>query len=402
MKIVKEGDCAVIRICIIGVSGYGRIHYDLARHCVEKGKARFVGATIINPSEEAEKCAYLTEMGCPLFTDYRQMLGALKGKADLCMIPTGTALHRPMTVAALEAGMHVLVEKPVAGCIDDANAMMQAAEKASRTVAVGYQHMYTPAAMAAKQHILKGTIGVVESIKCMVLWPRAQSYYARNNWAGKLYVDGIPVNDTPFNNAVAHDLMMMLFQAGATEREAALPVAAEAELYRANEIESADTACICVQTAEGIPVRFYATHACRRQINPKIHITGSKGSIFLSHDGAVISPDDGEQITVPVDGGPGARQSMMDAVLDAVQGGSSFICDLETASRQTMVVEAIHTTCAIQSVRGEEAHSGTAKAATCIPGIEEVMSRAFLEEKLFRECGIRLEMESASTEGSRC
>lgn len=377
----------MIRTCIIGISGYGRIHYDLLLAAQEAGKVEIAGAAVINQEEEAERCAHLKSLGCRIFDDYQVMLREVAGKADFCMIPTGTPLHRPMTVAALEAGMHVLVEKPVAGCLADANAMKEAAAKAGRIVAVGYQQMYTPATMAAKEHILKGTIGKVESIKCLVMWPRPHSYYARNGWAGQLSVNGTPVNDTPFNNAVAHDLMMMLFQAGASAREAAMPVSVEAELYRANEIESADTACMCVQTAEGIPIRFYATHASQEKVDPKIRIAGTKGRILLSHDGAVITPDEGEVITITTDGGHGARRIMMESVLDAVAGGSSFVCDLEIASRQTMVVEAIHKNCTIQAVQGATTHPGTERAGTCIPGIEEAMTQAFDKETLLKECG---------------
>lgn len=91
------------RACIIGISGYGRIHYDLLAAEQAAGSAVIVGAAIINQGEEQERCEHLRSIGCQIFDDYTVMLNNLSGKADLCCIPTGIPLHCPMTVAALEA-----------------------------------------------------------------------------------------------------------------------------------------------------------------------------------------------------------------------------------------------------------------------------------------------------------
>jgi len=181
----------MLRTCIIGISGYGRVHLELLLKAQAAGDVAIAGAAIINQSEERENCARLRELDCRIFEDYREMLAALSGEAELCMIPTGTPLHRPMTVAALEAGMHVLVEKPAAGCMEDVQAMQAASERAGKIVAVGYQHLYAPLAMATKQAILGGKIGRLESVKCLAMWPRGHDYYARNAWAGRLMHDGL-------------------------------------------------------------------------------------------------------------------------------------------------------------------------------------------------------------------
>ncbi|MFU8781232.1 MAG: Gfo/Idh/MocA family oxidoreductase, partial [Kiritimatiellia bacterium] len=98
----------MIKTCMIGISGYGRMHYDLLCSAEAQGRIEMVGATVINQEEEVERCAELKKRGCRLFTDYQVMLQELSGRAEFCVIPTGTPLHRPMAVAALEAGMHVL------------------------------------------------------------------------------------------------------------------------------------------------------------------------------------------------------------------------------------------------------------------------------------------------------
>ncbi len=386
LSVLQERRSVTIKACIIGVSGYGEVHYNLMVASQAEGKVEIVGAAIINQDEEAEKCAILKELGCRIFNDDRTMLGELRGVADFCMIPTGTPLHRPMTVRALEAGMHVLVEKPAAGCVEDVRAMQRAAEKANRIVAVGYQQMYTSATSATKQLLLNGKIGKLISLKCLALSPRNHAYYQRNNWAGKLTVDGLPVNDYPFNNAFAHDLMMMLFMAGSTELGTAMPVAVEAELYRANAIESVDTACMRIETSEGVPILFYGTHACRDRSGPEIYIRGTEGSIVITHEGNCVSPAGGQPVSFAKGGNHKARQIMMASVLDALQGGASFVCDLDMASRQTMVVDAIREQCAITPVKGEILRTENEPATTVIPGIEETLCQAFEKEEM--PCGI--------------
>lgn len=366
----------MIRACIIGISGYGRVHYDLLNAEHAAGTLAVVGATVINQDQEVEACAHLRALGCRLFDDHQTMLRELSGNAELCCIPTGTHLHCPMTIAALEAGMHVLVEKPAAGCMADVESMRKAARQARRLVAVGYQHMYSPVTLAVKRHLLDGTIGKLDSLKCLVMWPRDHDYYGRNRWAGSLMVDGRVVNDSPFNNAVAHELMMMLFQAGCAEREAAVPTGVRASLYRANDIESCDTASMRIETPQGVEIHFYATHASQVSVDPEIVIRGRKGTIRMTHKRTVIKADGSPPVTLETGGGDRSRRAMIAAVLDAVKGGPAFICDLDVASCQTQVVDMIHASSRIHPVKGIAVASPSGATSTVIPGIEESLRNA--------------------------
>jgi predicted dehydrogenase len=375
-------------VCLIGVSGYGHTHYNLLAAEQAAGKIAIVGVTIINPDDEKEKCAHLRGIGCRIFDDYTVMLKELSGVADICFIPTGIPLHRPMTIAALEAGMHVLVEKPAAGVIQDVRAMQEAAEKANRRVAVGYQQMYDPSTLEIKRAILEGRIGAVECMKCHAAWPRDSAYYNRNNWAGRLRSDDAWVLDSPANNAVAHDLMMMLFLAGPRERTAAAPVSVTAELYRANAIETADTVCLRVRTDTGIPLLFYATHACNRSINPEVHVRGTTGTVDLTREKATIeTATHGKQVINKLSLGPPLKR-MIANVLDMVEGGTAFYCGLDVASMQTIVVNAMHQACQIHTLAGERVALDNGAVRTIIPGIEEAIDMAFEKERLFQEGGI--------------
>ena len=86
----------MINVAVIGISGFGAVHYaDFVREHAA-GRVNVVAATVINQADEPEKCAFLQSIGCRLFTDYRAMLEEFRGKIDLCFIPTGIA-RRPTT-----------------------------------------------------------------------------------------------------------------------------------------------------------------------------------------------------------------------------------------------------------------------------------------------------------------
>lgn len=386
-EIENHGESLMIKACIIGISGYGGVHYNLLTGAQSEGQVDLVGATVINQDQEQAKCAYLRSIGCQLFDDYTVMLAKLSGVADLCCIPTGTPLHRVMTIAALEAGMHVFVEKPAAGCLQDVRDMQAAAEQAGKQVAVGYQQMYDPMTLELKRALLEGKIGAVEGMKCRVAWPRDSSYYGRNKWAGQLRVGDTWVRDSPANNAVAHDLMMMLFLAGPTAYEAAKPVAVQAELYRANPIPSADTVALRIETDTGIPLLFYATHACRENRNPLLVIRGSAGGASWSHAAAMLEPTVGAKRSLDKTKGDLLQKRMLQTILDVSQGGSPFYCDLGLASAQTQVIEAMHQTSEIHSVNCEWEYLDNGKTRAIIHGIEKSIERAFEQEQLFSEFG---------------
>jgi predicted dehydrogenase len=78
---------------------------------------------------------------------------------DAISIVVGNALHRPIAEAAIAAGKHVLCEKPLAGSLDDARAMVAAEETADVVTAVGYTYRRSPAVAAIRDHVQGGELG---------------------------------------------------------------------------------------------------------------------------------------------------------------------------------------------------------------------------------------------------
>ncbi|GCE08821.1 Gfo/Idh/MocA family protein [Dictyobacter aurantiacus] len=377
----------MITACLIGVSGFGNVHYQDLMRAVERDEVRLLGATVINQEEEAEKCQRLRAIGCRIFTDFTQMLEQFRGQCDVCFIPTGILLHAPMTLAALRAGANVFVEKPAAATIQDVLAMRACSEEVGRFVAVGFQTMYAHETFWMKRAILEQQIGKLQSIKCYALWPRLDEYYTRNSWAGRLQIHDAWVLDSPFSNAVSHQLNMLCFLAGSELTRSAILRSVEAELYRGHEIESTDTACIRVTAEPGVPLYFYVTHCSVQLAGPEIIVRGDRGSIHWTTDHVEITRADGTHEEMDCDTGLQLRDRLMQHLYRKVADPQSFVCDLDIAGAHVLAFDGAYESSPIHQLepallsRFEE--SGSIK--TVIEGIDDIIKQAFTQEKLFSE-----------------
>jgi len=379
-----------VNACLIGVSGFADFHYRGLLRQVERGRVSIIGATVINQEEEREKCAILRGLGCRVFEDYREMLSAVGRATDLCVIPTGIQLHADMTCDALAAGANVLVEKPAAATIEDVRRMQAAETEANRFVAVGFQTMYAPETVWMKRTILEGRIGRVRIIKCLGMWPRPQSYYRRNPWAGSLRIGSSWVLDSPFNNALAHQLNMMCFLAGTEQTESAELFRVRAELYRARAIEGPDTACLRLTTTEGIPILFLVTHSSESKRNPEIVVEGSEGSLHWTFEEAWVEDLDGAREVVECQKDERLHDTMMDAILRRLRDGQTFICGLRHAAVHTQAVNAAHKASHIHPIDPAFVRrvGVDGSALTIVDGLDEAMEQALEEEKLLSELPI--------------
>ncbi|HVT72621.1 MAG TPA: Gfo/Idh/MocA family oxidoreductase [Lacunisphaera sp.] len=382
---------ALPRIAIIGVSGYGSVHLQLARESRDRGEVRITAATIINPGEEAATVAELRAHDCEIFPDYREMFRAHAGRIDLCLIPTGIHWHARMTIAALEAGANVLVEKPLASSMTEVEAVRRAEQRTGRFVAVGFQDLYEPGTRWLKEELQRGVIGDLWSVRFLGVWPRPRSYFTRNNWAGRLQVDGVPVMDSPLNNAFAHFVMLSLFFIGADRTEGP-PALEGVELLRAHAIESFDTAVVRLRTAGGVKLWFGASHACRETMEPEIVITGRHGQACWRYESeAWWRATNGDTTRHTVLDITGARRAMFRAALQRLRDPSAAICTTELAGRHTALIEAIHRHARIGTVPPEQVTwssvNGAGMQVPEIVGMSEALRRSYVTEQSLAAAG---------------
>jgi len=148
-----------LRIGIVGLGWVSQVfHIPQLR--------RFEDAEIVAVCDKDKSRARIIAEQCGVshfYTDYQQMLAAEDLDAvDVC---TSTDAHLPITLAALEAGKDVFVEKPIARRYSEAAQMAQAAEQHKRKLMVGMNNRFRPDTMILKSFIEKGEIGKIFYIK---------------------------------------------------------------------------------------------------------------------------------------------------------------------------------------------------------------------------------------------
>ncbi len=104
---------------------------------------------------------------------------------DIC---TPNFLHAPMTLAALEAGKHVLCERPLARSSTEAAQMVKAAKKADRMLMCAVQHRFRPDAQLLKKFVDKGDLGEVFLAKAG--WLRQRTQWDSEEWRGRMKESG--------------------------------------------------------------------------------------------------------------------------------------------------------------------------------------------------------------------
>lgn len=282
------------RVALIGIGGFGRTHAGIILKLIEQGALECPAFCEINIEENCEYYDRFIAHGAAHYTDYEQMLAS--GLAfDFAVIATPIALHKPMCVRTLEAGYHVMVEKPPAVTVQDIDAMIEATRTSGKLCQVNFQNTSGRAFRLLLERIAEGALGQVTHVTGVGLWKRNLQYYARTPWAGKLTHRDQYVLDGTINNPLAHLLNNCLLVAGAGDASAAAPETVHAELYHANAIESEDTSCIRFRTKNGVTVNYYATLCHHSHETPYIKVRGTKGEAHWTYNNDVVFRVGGEE-----------------------------------------------------------------------------------------------------------
>lgn len=379
----------MIDAALIGISGFANQHLADLIADQEAGRSRLRAVTAIDQAERPEVCARLRALGCELFDDHRAMLDAWRGRLDLCFIPAPLHLHARMTIAALESGANVFVEKPAAVTVQDVDAMADAARRAGRFVAVGFQNVYAPEVRDAKRLLCGGELGPVEHVVVQGLWPRPRAYFERNGWAGRLRVGEDWVLDSPIANAMSHHLNLALFLAGADERSSAEPVAIEAELYRAADIESADSTFLRIETAGGVPVVAALTHAGDVQRDPEVVATCRDGAVRWGMASTAIARGDREERR-PSTSNKDLRGHILDGLHRRLADPGAFLCDLAIGRAHVLCVDGAFAAAPVRRIDPAAIEPRPLKESTvaAVRDMPEVVAEVARTRRLPAELGV--------------
>jgi predicted dehydrogenase len=375
-----------VGVAVVGARGYARALLRYVYQLHEAGEVRHVASMLRNRAAYPEIADALEARGVRIYDDYGAMLAGCRDEVELVVLPTAIHYHAPMAVEALEAGYHVLLEKPIAGSLAEVDQIVAARDASGKQCAVGFQLIYSHVIQTLKRYVIEGCLGRLESLRIMALWPRPPAYYERNSWAGKLVIDGRPVYDSPFNNALAHQIMNMLYLASPEPDRAASPADVQAELFRAYPIESFDTGCMRVRTDTGVEVLFVASHACPNNVDPILTLEAERATARFELDGSASIRYEGGA-TETIEWGD-FRLDMFYNVLQAVRGEAPApLCTLEVGRAHVACIDALHRAARIRDIDPEYVSEGP-EGLKIIAGVEQAVKQSWATGRLFSELNV--------------
>ena len=285
-----------VRFGLIGFGAWGSHH---ARAIQETSSAELV--CIAARSDASVTAAQAAQPGVEVVNDYRQLLK--RSDIDVVDIVVPTHLHREIACAALQAGKHVLLEKPMAASVADCEQILATAREQRRFVAIGFELRMSRLWGRVRQLIQDGAIGNPQY--CLIeLWRRPYRLGSAG-WRYDLNRVGNWILEEPIH---FFDLARWYFQ----DLGEPIQVAARANSRDMSRPELTDN-FTAVLDFPGGPYAVISQTLSAFEHHQTAKVTGSKGSIWASWSGAMdrtFAPDfflkhhDGETVRLIDCGGP--------------------------------------------------------------------------------------------------
>jgi UDP-N-acetyl-2-amino-2-deoxyglucuronate dehydrogenase len=194
---------------------------------------------------------------------------------DVVTVCTPTGRHAEVAIEALEAGKHVIIEKPAEVTIEKTDEIIAAQRRAGTLVAVISQHRFDPATEVTVDAIRRGELGRLTSGIASIDWWRGQSYYDSGNWRGTWELDG----GGALMNQGVHTVDLLVATLGRP-----VEVFAYTGTLAHERIEVEDVAVGVVKFENGALGVLHATTAAYPGLSARLQVHGDKGSVIIDND----------------------------------------------------------------------------------------------------------------------
>lgn len=252
----------------VGLVGLGRISKNHV-NALANLKHSFKLTDICDTDASVLELSPFVNKNVRTFTSYDEFLE--KSICDLVILCTPSGLHPPQAIAALNKGLHVLVEKPMAFKELDAQKMVEASSRNNKHLFIVKQNRVNPTVVVVKRLIDEKFFGNINLISSNVFWQRPQHYYDLAEWRGTRALDGGAIM-----NQASHyvDLLGWLF--GPISKIEGFASTLE------RKIEMEDTAICMLRWVMGAVGSLNVTMLTYpKNLEGSITVLGSKGSLKL-------------------------------------------------------------------------------------------------------------------------
>jgi len=190
-----------IRFAVVGSGHIGKRHAAMIQ---QNEESELVAMVDVNPDLEKEVSQ---TFGVPFFTSLEAFLEAGL-EVDVLNVCTPNNFHAPLSILALEAGIHVVVEKPMALTKADCEDVIYKSLQAGKLVFCVMQNRYSPPSVWLKEVLTKKRLGEIYHVQINCFWNRDSRYYKAGGWKGSKVTDGGTLF-TQFSHFI--DIMFWLF-----------------------------------------------------------------------------------------------------------------------------------------------------------------------------------------------
>jgi len=258
----------------IGLVGCGRISDRHIKAIADNAdKCRLVGACDIEENKATQAVLSYAKLGCgtvPTFTSLEMMLEALP--IDMLAIATESGYHYAHARAGLEAGKHVLIEKPMTLSVKEARELIALANEKGLKLGVCHQNRFNPPIQALRQAVEQNGFGRLINGTARILWNRNMGYYQQAPWRGTWAQDG----GTLMNQCI-HNIDLLQWMMGGEPET----VYCQAGTFL-REIEGEDFGAITIRFKNGA-IGIVEGSACvyPKNLEETLSIFGEKGTAVI-------------------------------------------------------------------------------------------------------------------------
>lgn len=322
--------------------GNGAFIYSLHERAADPSRFALVGMADINPDAKARADAH----GVPFFTDHRTLIA--ETQPELVVVMTPHTSHPSIAIDAMEAGAHVLVEKPMAIEVAAADEMIEASKRSNRLLAVNFQQRARPEVRAAHDLIQSGALGEFQFANMVVVWPRSHKYFRMSTWRGTWNGEGggVLLNQSPHNLDLICHLLGLPSKLIAWTRTTLHPIETEDTVQAMFEWPNGAIGSLHASTAEsGQPER--------------VEILGTSGRLEIVQGGLrydrfnqdlreffptteeIYSGPKQQQVEVTLPASTGSHDDIYANVYTAIREGAPLLADGESARMSLELANAI-------------------------------------------------------------
>ncbi|UOQ84991.1 Gfo/Idh/MocA family protein [Gracilibacillus salinarum] len=272
----------MLKAGVVGLGDISKVHIPILQ---QQSEVELIAVCDID-----EKCARNVP-GTSFYTDYRQMLD--EERLDCLHICLPHHLHYQVTKAAVEKGIHVILEKPLAHTLTDSRAIASLEQQYPQVkICVNLQNRLNESVEALQTVVSSGEYGAVTGLKGIVTWHRPKSYYKEKPWRGSMETAGGGV----MINQSIHTLDLLQLIGGKID---AIRGSVDQLLDYGHDIEDTATAYITFENqATGL---FFATISNAQNSSVEFQVVLEKAKLTIKDSILTIAKDDGEKIKIAED-----------------------------------------------------------------------------------------------------